>query len=67
MKKILGIFSLAFALVSCGSGGSSSDRTVDSTAVQVDSSAVTANDSTTAQIPADDVKESVSESAEQVK
>jgi hypothetical protein len=64
MKKILGIFALAFALVSCGSGSSNSESTVDSTAVQVDSSAVTANDSTTAQIPAE---EAPAESAEQVK
>lgn len=51
MKKILGIFALAFVLASCGSGASSSESSVDSTAAQVDSSAVTANDSSAAQIP----------------
>jgi len=64
MKKILGIFALSFALVSCGSGSSNSESTVDSTAVQVDSLAVTANDSTTAQIP---TEEAPAEPVDQVK
>jgi hypothetical protein len=38
------------ALMSCGSGSSTSEQT-DSTEVQVDSLSVTANDSTVSQIP----------------
>ena len=58
MKKVLGILSIfAIAtLASCGNGAST-ETAKDSTAAQVDSSAVSATDSTTAQIPADSTAE----------
>ena len=54
MKKYTFILALgvALTLTACGSG-STATETTDSTAVIVDSVAVTATDSTTAQIPAD--------------
>lgn len=52
MKKAIAIFAIA-ALVSCG--GASNEAVSDSTAVAVDTAAVTATDSTVAQIPADSV------------
>jgi hypothetical protein len=55
MKKALAILSV-LALTACGNG-SNTEATADSTAVQVDSSAVSATDSTTAQIPADSTVE----------
>lgn len=51
MKKVIAIFALA-TLVSCG-GSASSEAAKDSVAAQVDSAAVSANDSAVAQIPAD--------------
>jgi hypothetical protein len=51
MKKTLAILAV-LALTACGNG-TNKEATTDSTAVQVDSSAVSATDSTTAQIPAD--------------
>lgn len=51
MKKALAILSV-LALTACGNG-STKETTTDSTAVQVDSTAVTAIDSTTAEIPAE--------------
>jgi major membrane immunogen (membrane-anchored lipoprotein) len=53
MKKYILVFAVivSVTLAACGSG-STSNETTDSTATQVDSSAVSA-DSTTAQIPAD--------------
>jgi hypothetical protein len=53
MKKTLAILSI-LALTACGSG-SNNGATTDSTAAQVDSAAVSAIDSTTAQIPVDSV------------
>lgn len=50
------------AMVSCGSG-STTTETTDSTAVQVDSLAVSANDSTVSQIPTEKVEKSETESA----
>lgn len=50
MKKVIAIFALA-TLVACG--GASTEATTDSVAAQVDTAAVTAVDSTVAQIPAD--------------
>ena len=49
MKKIVALFAIV-ALASCGTG-TSTEVSTDSTAVVVDSTAVTATDSTTAQIP----------------
>ena len=51
MKKVIAIFAIA-ALTACGGKGTT-EATTDSTAVAVDSSAVTATDSTVAEIPAD--------------
>jgi outer membrane murein-binding lipoprotein Lpp len=53
MKKYILVFAVivSVTLAACGSGSTSNEKT-DSTAAQVDSSAVSA-DSTTAQIPAD--------------
>lgn len=51
MKKALAILSV-LALTACGNGYNK-ETTTDSTATQVDSTAVTATDSTTAQIPTD--------------
>jgi len=51
MKKTLAILAV-LALTSCGNGANN-EATADSTAAQVDSSAISATDSTTAQIPTD--------------
>jgi hypothetical protein len=51
MKKVIAIFAIA-ALTACGGKGTS-EGTSDSTSVSLDSTAVTATDSTTAQIPVD--------------
>ena len=51
MKKTLAILAV-LALTSCGNGANK-ETTTDSTAAQVDSSAISATDSTTAQIPTD--------------
>jgi|694.fasta_scaffold01513_21 hypothetical protein len=56
MKKVLGILSIfaIVALASCGNKANPETATgTDSTAVNLDSTAVTATDSTTAQIPAE--------------
>jgi hypothetical protein len=55
MKKVFAILSV-LALTSCGNGATT-EATTDSTAAQVDSSALSATDSTTAQIPADSTVE----------
>lgn len=55
MKKTLAILAV-LALTSCGNGATT-EATTDSIAAQVDSSAVSATDSTTAQIPADSTVE----------
>ena len=54
MKKVLfaAAVALTVGLTACGNGASKTETTTDSTAV--DSTAVTAVDSTTAQIPAVD-------------
>ena len=52
MKKVIAIFAIATTLVACGGKGTN-ESTSDSTAVVVDSTAVTATDSTTAEIPAE--------------
>jgi uncharacterized protein YcfL len=52
MKKVIAIFAIATTLVACGGKGTN-EATTDSTAVVVDSTAVTATDSTTAEIPAE--------------
>jgi uncharacterized protein YcfL len=52
MKKVIAIFAIATTLVACGGNGTN-EATTDSTAVVVDSTAVTATDSTTAEIPAE--------------
>lgn len=49
MKKIMIAFSTALVLAACGNGNGST-ATTDSTQAAVDSSAVTATDSTTSQI-----------------
>jgi ABC-type glycerol-3-phosphate transport system substrate-binding protein len=51
MKKVIAIFAIATTMVACGGKGTTTEATTDSTAVVVDSTAVTATDSTTAQIP----------------
>jgi len=53
MKKVIAIFAIATTLVACGGKGTTTEATTDSTAVVVDSTAVTATDSTTAEIPAE--------------
>jgi len=52
MRKYIFILVTVFSLgiVACGNDSTTSTETTDSTAVDVDSSSVTANDSTTAQI-----------------
>ena len=52
MKKVIAIFAIATTLVACGGKGTT-EATTDSTAVVVDATAVTATDSTTAEIPAE--------------
>ena len=54
MKKVIAIFAIATTLVACGGKGTS-EGTTDSTSVVLDSTAVTATDSTVAEIPADSV------------
>jgi ABC-type glycerol-3-phosphate transport system substrate-binding protein len=53
MKKVIAIFAIATTMVACGGKGTTTEATTDSTAVVVDSTAVTATDSTTAEIPAE--------------
>jgi ABC-type glycerol-3-phosphate transport system substrate-binding protein len=53
MKKVIAIFAIATTLVACGGKGTTTEATTDSTAVVLDSTAVTATDSTTAEIPAE--------------
>jgi uncharacterized protein YcfL len=55
MKKVIAIFAIATTLVACGGNGTTTEATTDSTAVVLDSTAVTATDSTTAEIPAETV------------
>ena len=54
MKKVTFILALGVVLTlsACGSG-STANQTTDSTAIQVDSTSITATESTTAQNPAD--------------
>ena len=54
MKKVIAIFAIATTLVACG-GNASTEATNDSTAVVLDSTAVSATDSTVAEIKADSV------------
>jgi len=54
MKKVIAIFAIATTLVACGGKGTS-EGTTDSTAVVLDSTAVSATDSTVAEIKADSV------------
>ena len=54
MKKVIAIFAIATTLVACGGKGTS-EATTDSTAVSLDSTAVSATDSTVAEIKADSV------------
>ena len=54
MKKVIAIFAIATTLVACGGKGTS-EATADSTAVVLDSTAVSATDSTVAEIKADSV------------
>jgi predicted small lipoprotein YifL len=53
MKKVIAIFAIATTLVACGGKGTT-EATTDSTAVAVDSTVVTAVDTTAA--PAAEVK-----------
>lgn len=52
MKNYIFVFAavLTMGITACGNESTTSTETTDSTAVNVDSTAVTANDSTTAQI-----------------
>ena len=54
MKKVIAIVAIATSLVACG-GASTAPATTDSTAVAVDSNAVSATDSTHSEIKADSV------------
>ena len=54
MKKVIAIFAIATTLVACVGKGTNEDTT-DSTAVVLDSTDVTATDSTVAEIKADSV------------
>jgi ABC-type glycerol-3-phosphate transport system substrate-binding protein len=54
MKKVIAIFAIATTLVACGGKGTT-EGTTDSTSVVLDSTAVTATDSTVAEIKADSV------------
>jgi hypothetical protein len=54
MKKVIAIFAIATTMVACGGKGTS-EATTDSTAVALDSTAVSATDSTVAEIKADSV------------
>jgi uncharacterized protein YcfL len=54
MKKVIAIFAIATTLVACGGKGTN-EATTDSTAVVLDSTAVSATDSTVAEIKADSV------------
>ena len=54
MKKVIAIFAIATTLVACGGKGTS-EATTDSTEVVLDSTAVSATDSTVAEIKADSV------------
>lgn len=54
MKKVIAIFAIATTLVACGGKGTS-EATTDSTAVVLDSTAVSATDTTVAEIKADSV------------
>ena len=54
MKKVIAIFAIAATLVACGSGNTVAVN-ADSTAVAVDSNAVSATDSTHSEIKADSV------------
>ena len=54
MKKVIAIFAIATTMVACGGKGTS-EATNDSTAVVLDSTAVSATDSTVAEIKADSV------------
>jgi len=60
MKKVTFILALGVVLTlsACGSG-STSKETTDSLDAQVDTAAITATDSTTAQIPADSTAKEV--------
>ena len=60
MKKytIILAFGVALTLSACGSG-STATETTDSLAAQVDTAAISATDSTTAQIPADSTAKEV--------
>ena len=60
MKKYTFILALgvALTLTACGSG-STATETTDSLGAQVDTAAITATDSTTAQIPADSTAKEV--------
>ena len=58
MKKTILTLAIAFSLISCGGNAATEEIKADSTAVdsvaaQVDSAAVTATDTTVAQIPAE--------------
>ena len=54
MKKVIFVLAIATSLVACG-GSTSTEVATDSTAVAVDSFAVTATDTTVAEIKADSV------------
>ena len=59
MKKVIFVLALGLALTSCGSNTATtnvSDSTVVADSIAVVDSAVTATDSTVAQIPADSAK-----------
>jgi ABC-type uncharacterized transport system auxiliary subunit len=60
MKKVILAAALVVTLASCGNGKSEATETAtDSTAVAVDTTAVTATDSTVAEIPAEEAPKSI--------
>lgn len=60
MKKVILAAALVVTLTSCGNGKSEAVAT-DSTAVAVDTAAVTATDSTVAEIPAEEAPKAETE------
>lgn len=60
MKKVILAAALVVTLASCGNSKTEAPAT-DSTAVAVDTTAVTATDSTTAQIPAEEAPKAEAE------
>lgn len=61
MKKMIAVVAILATLMSCGSSSTEKAVTTDSTAVAVDTSAVTATDTTVAQIPTEEAPKAETE------